>query len=156
MDDDLTRHTDDDALLKDPRIEALEAARESNGQAEPPVQRVERVETVQTVRPVPVHDDPHIYEEPYSIPAGDTYYEPAPVRGQAPRAGLEGWIIAIVFGLIYGISAIVFGALFLWGTIDLGRNPTAGRAMRVFGYSITYVTLLFGAMTIDVLVRHPG
>ena len=103
MDDDLTRHTDDDALLKDPRIEALEAARQSNGQTEPPLQRVERVETVQTVRPVPVHDDPHIYEEPYSIPAGDTYYEPAPVRGQAPRAGLEGWIIAIVFGLIYGI-----------------------------------------------------
>ncbi len=65
------------------------------------------------------------------------------------------WPVAEL-GLIYGISAIVFGALFLWGTIDLGRNPTAGRAMRVFGYSITYVTLLFGAMTIDVLVRHPG
>ena len=47
MDDDLTRHTDDDALLKDPRIEALEAARQSNGQTEPPVQRVERVERVE-------------------------------------------------------------------------------------------------------------
>ncbi len=59
-------------------------------------------------------------------------------------------------GLIYGISAILLGALFLWGTVDLGRNPTASRAMRVFGYSITYVTLLFAAMTIDVLVRRPG
>ncbi|HNJ96506.1 MAG TPA: heme o synthase [Ilumatobacteraceae bacterium] len=65
------------------------------------------------------------------------------------------WPVAEL-GWIYGISAIVLGALFLWGTIDLGRNPTTGRAMRVFGYSITYVTLLFAAMTIDVLVRHPG
>ena len=44
-------------------------------------------------------------------------------------------------------------ALFLWGTVDLGENPTPQRSMRVFGFSITYVTLLFGAMTIDVLVR---
>jgi hypothetical protein len=46
----------------------------------------------------------------------------------------------------------VLGAGFLWGTIDLGRNPTPQRSMRVFGYSITYVTLLFAAMTIDVFV----
>lgn len=57
-------------------------------------------------------------------------------------------------GLIYTISAAVLGALFLWGTIDLGRNPTASRAMRLFGFSISYVTLLFGALTVDVLVRH--
>jgi len=59
-------------------------------------------------------------------------------------------------GLIYGIPAVALGALFLWGTIDLGKNPTAPRAMRVFGYSITYVTLLFAALTVDVLVRRPG
>ena len=57
-------------------------------------------------------------------------------------------------GLLYGISAVVLGALFLWGTIDLGREPTPQRSMRVFGYSITYVTLLFAAMTLDVLLRH--
>ncbi len=57
-------------------------------------------------------------------------------------------------GPIYGISALVLGALFLWGTVDLGRNPTPQRSMRVFGYSITYVTLLFAAVTVDVLVRH--
>ncbi len=61
------------------------------------------------------------------------------------------WPVAHL-GLIYGVSAIVLGALFLWGTIDLGSNPTPQRSMRVFGYSITYVTLLFAAMTIDVLV----
>jgi hypothetical protein len=26
--------------------------------------------------------------------------------------------------------------------------------MQVFGFSITYVTLLFGALTVDVLVRY--
>lgn len=63
------------------------------------------------------------------------------------------WPVASL-GAVYGVSAVVLGALFLWGTIDLGRNPTPQRSMRVFGYSITYVTLLFTAMTVDVLVRH--
>jgi protoheme IX farnesyltransferase len=57
-------------------------------------------------------------------------------------------------GPVYGVAAVVLGALFLWGTIDLGRNPTPQRSMRVFAYSITYVTLLFLALTVDVLVEH--
>jgi len=61
------------------------------------------------------------------------------------------WPVADL-GPIYGVAAVVLGALFLWGTIDLGRNPTPQRSMRVFGYSITYVTLLFAAMTADVLL----
>ena len=56
-------------------------------------------------------------------------------------------------GSIYVVTAIVAGALFLWSTVDLGRRPSASRAMRVFGFSITYVTLLFGAICLDVLVR---
>ncbi|MEI8239315.1 MAG: protoheme IX farnesyltransferase, partial [Actinomycetota bacterium] len=63
------------------------------------------------------------------------------------------WPVAHL-GLIYGISAVVLGALFFAGTVDLGRNPTPQRSMRVFGFSITYVTLLFAAITVDVLVRH--
>jgi heme o synthase len=63
------------------------------------------------------------------------------------------WPVAHL-GWIYGVAAAVLGGLFLWGTVDLGRNPTPQRSMRVFGFSITYVTLLFAAMTIDVLVRH--
>jgi protoheme IX farnesyltransferase len=62
----------------------------------------------------------------------------------APVAGL-GWV--------YLGAAIALGGLFLAGTIWLGRNPTPQRSMRVFGYSITYVTLLFAAMTVDVLVH---
>ena len=57
-------------------------------------------------------------------------------------------------GLIYIISAALLGGLFLYGTIDLGKNPTPQRSMRVFGYSITYVTLLFSAMMIDIFVRN--
>jgi protoheme IX farnesyltransferase len=56
-------------------------------------------------------------------------------------------------GWIYSISAIVLGLLFLLGVVDLGRNPTVARSMRVFGFSISYVTLLFAAVTVDVLVR---
>jgi protoheme IX farnesyltransferase len=57
-------------------------------------------------------------------------------------------------GWIYGVSAGVLGLAFLWGTIDLGRRPTVQRSMRLFGFSITYVSLLFLALTVDVLVRH--
>jgi protoheme IX farnesyltransferase len=57
-------------------------------------------------------------------------------------------------GPVYGIAAAVLGLLFVWATVDLGRDPTEQRSMRVFAYSITYVTLLFAALTVDVFVRH--
>jgi protoheme IX farnesyltransferase len=56
-------------------------------------------------------------------------------------------------GAIYTVAAAVLGGMFLWGCVDLGANATAKRAMRLFAFSITYVTLLFGALTVDVLVR---
>lgn len=68
------------------------------------------------------------------------------------------WASTLVFwwvadlSWIYGISAIVLGGLFTWGCADLRNDPSAKRAMRVFTFSITYVTLLFGAMVVDVLV----
>ncbi|NND73978.1 MAG: protoheme IX farnesyltransferase [Ilumatobacter sp.] len=55
-------------------------------------------------------------------------------------------------GWIYGVAAAVLGALFLAGTIALERRPTPAASMRLFGFSITYVTLLFAAMTVDVFV----
>lgn len=57
-------------------------------------------------------------------------------------------------GLLYMISAVVLGIGFIASTIDLGRNPSASRAMRVFGFSITYVTMLFTAMAVDVFINH--
>src|SRR4051794_1805264 len=63
----------------------------------------------------------------------------------APVAGL---------GLLYTGSAVVLGAVFLLYALQLHRDETAARAMRLFGYSISYVTLLFSAMALDQLVRH--
>ncbi len=58
------------------------------------------------------------------------------------------------FGWIYGVSAVVLGAIFLGSTIWLARNPTPSASMRVFGFSITYVTMLFAAMMVDVFIDH--
>jgi len=55
-------------------------------------------------------------------------------------------------GWIYGIAAALLGAGFLAATVGLARNPTPSASMKVFTYSITYVTVLFVALTIDVLV----
>ena len=56
-------------------------------------------------------------------------------------------------GAIYTVSATLLGGLFLFYAVQLLRSGTPAKAMRLFGYSITYVTLLFSAMAIDQLVR---
>ena len=56
-------------------------------------------------------------------------------------------------GVIYMVSSVVLGVAFIALTFGLGRNPTQVAAMRVFSFSISYVTLLFLAVTVDVLVR---
>lgn len=55
-------------------------------------------------------------------------------------------------GVIYMVSSAVLGAGFLASVVMLGRRPSPGRSMRVFAFSITYVTVLFVAMAVDVLV----
>jgi len=55
-------------------------------------------------------------------------------------------------GVIYTVAAVALGAGFIGGTVALAERPTPAASMKVFAYSITYVTLLFGAMTLDVLV----
>jgi len=57
-------------------------------------------------------------------------------------------------GPIYMVSAALLGLGFVLSTVDLGRHPTPARSMRVFGFSITYVTVLFVAMAVDVVVEH--
>ena len=56
-------------------------------------------------------------------------------------------------GAIYSLTAIVLGTAFLASVVWLGVKPSPAASMKVFAYSITYVTVLFGAMTLDVLVR---
>ena len=64
-------------------------------------------------------------------------------------------------GLIYLVAAVVLGAIFLWQAYGLWRRgsseeaSTAG-AIRLYKYSISYLSLLFLAVAIDALVDHPG
>ena len=55
-------------------------------------------------------------------------------------------------GWVYAVSAGVLGAAFLVGTIALGKNRTTAAAMRLFSFSISYISLLFLALTVDVFV----
>lgn len=52
-------------------------------------------------------------------------------------------------GLIYGISALALGVVFLYYAIKLKYNPNPGTAMKTFGYSIVYLMLLFVALLVD-------
>jgi len=69
------------------------------------------------------------------------------------------WVITLVFwpvgqmGDLYLAAAIVLGGVFTWKAVQLARSGTPERAMRLFGWSITYVTLLFAAMAVDQLIR---
>ena len=69
------------------------------------------------------------------------------------------WFLTLVFapigdmGWIYWVAAVVLGAVFTAFAVQLLRDGTTKRAMRVFTFSITYITLLFGAMALDQLVR---
>jgi protoheme IX farnesyltransferase len=69
------------------------------------------------------------------------------------------WALTLVFapvadmGSVYLVSAVLLGALFAWLAVRLYRTPTPKVAMRLFSYSITYVTLLFGAMAVDQFIR---
>ncbi|MDA8103416.1 MAG: heme o synthase [Nitrospiraceae bacterium] len=57
-------------------------------------------------------------------------------------------------GAIYEVSAAILGAGFLYYAFKLRASQSPKLAMRVFSYSITYLTLLFLAMGVDVLVHH--
>ena len=69
------------------------------------------------------------------------------------------WALSLAFapiadmGDVYKAAALVLGGVFTWLAIRLMRTPTPKVAMRLFSYSITYVTLLFGAMAVDQFVR---
>ncbi|CAA9238523.1 MAG: Heme O synthase, protoheme IX farnesyltransferase COX10-CtaB [uncultured Acidimicrobiales bacterium] len=68
------------------------------------------------------------------------------------------WACSLVFapvarmGVIYIGAAVILGAVFLLYALRLQRDGTPERAMKLFTYSISYVTLLFGAMALDQLV----
>jgi heme o synthase len=85
------------------------------------------------------------------------------------------WALTVAFSPVAGMghlylgSAIVLGAVFTWYAVRLLRMPDPGltlsasggvaelevraTAMRLFTWSITYISLLFGAMAVDQLLR---
>jgi protoheme IX farnesyltransferase len=57
-------------------------------------------------------------------------------------------------GPLFWVSASVLGVVFFALALELWRDPGEARAMRLFHWSITYITLLFGAMAVDQLIFH--
>lgn len=70
------------------------------------------------------------------------------------------WALTLLFGpvadmgLTYYIAAVLLGAVFTGLAVQVFRRPEPALAMRLFGWSITYVTLLFGSMAADEIVRN--
>jgi len=56
-------------------------------------------------------------------------------------------------GLLYLASAVILGVAFLAYTIALKRNPDSRWPMKTFGFSITYLILLFAALMVDHYLR---
>jgi protoheme IX farnesyltransferase len=69
------------------------------------------------------------------------------------------WALTVLFapvagmGHLYLASALLLGAVFTGFAVQLGRQATPRAAMRLFSWSITYITLLFGAIAVDQLLR---
>ncbi len=69
------------------------------------------------------------------------------------------WALTLVFapvadmGPLYLGAAVALGAVFTWLAVRLLQDPSPDRAMRLFTWSISYITLLFGSMAVDQLLR---
>jgi protoheme IX farnesyltransferase len=86
------------------------------------------------------------------------------VRGERETARQIAWysvaLVAVtlvpvafgIFGLVYGSSALVLGAVFAWMAFALWRQTTRPHAVKLFHFSMLYLALLFVAMAIDVTV----
>ena len=57
-------------------------------------------------------------------------------------------------GVLYVVGASVLGVVFLAMAVRLWHQKTPKAAMRLFSWSITYLTALFVLMAVDVLVKH--
>jgi heme o synthase len=57
-------------------------------------------------------------------------------------------------GAVYIVSAVVLGAVFVALALRLWLRATPRAAMRLFSYSITYLTLLFVLMAVDIFTKH--
>jgi protoheme IX farnesyltransferase len=58
-------------------------------------------------------------------------------------------------GLLFLGGALVLGGLFLMQAFLMWREGTDARAVRLYRYSITYLTALFALIVLDVFVFLP-
>ncbi|MCW5623043.1 MAG: heme o synthase [Burkholderiales bacterium] len=58
-------------------------------------------------------------------------------------------------GLIYLVSALVLGLVFMWYASQIYLRYSDALARRTFRYSIVYLSLLFGALLVDHYLRIP-
>jgi protoheme IX farnesyltransferase len=69
------------------------------------------------------------------------------------------WALTVAFapvagmGGLYLAAAVLLGAVFTYYAARLLQDSSPKVAMRVFTWSISYITLLFGAMALDQLMR---
>lgn len=65
-------------------------------------------------------------------------------------------LLAVVghLGVIYVVAASLLGAVFVAMSIRLWMQATPKAAMQLFSYSITYLTLLFVFMAVDIFTKH--
>ena len=56
-------------------------------------------------------------------------------------------------GAVYLAAAVALGGAFIWRALELRRDLTGRRAIRLFSFSNTYLALLFLAMAVDAVVR---
>jgi protoheme IX farnesyltransferase len=69
------------------------------------------------------------------------------------------WVSSVVLAPVahlnagYAATALVLGGLFFGFAWALLRDPSPRRAMKLFGFSITYLTALFVAMGADAVIR---
>ena len=70
------------------------------------------------------------------------------------------WAVSLAFwplgdmGALYLAAAMVLGAMFTAKAVQLARSRRPELAMRLFKFSISYITLRFGAMAADQLLLH--
>jgi len=70
------------------------------------------------------------------------------------------WAVSLTFwplghmGWLYLAAAVALGAMFTGQAVQLARSHSPDTAMKLFKFSITYITLLFAAMAVDQLLVH--
>ena len=58
-------------------------------------------------------------------------------------------------GLVFLAGALVLGGMFILQAVAMWRDGTDARAVRLYKYSITYLTALFALIILDVFVFLP-